>query len=111
MAGLKHPLIIKFSIIVHSYPYICAVSNTGDQLKIVAAFDGTQATMFTRAANGIVTQEQVTINRGGTFTRDVVSGNTYRLVSDKKVFVGQVSWGFLLIKSSFSHLFYFLLPS
>lgn len=62
----------------------------GDQLKVVASADGTVVTLDRRDDAGVETSEQWDLNQGEFFTRDVISGSTYRVTSNNKIFVAQV---------------------
>ena len=84
-------MIIKWKI--HLYPSVdfffsCTL---GDQIKIVGSQAGTTCYLSQRnSVDGQIAEIEFLVNAGGLFTRDIVSGNTYRLLCDQKVMLAQV---------------------
>ena len=63
----------------------------GDQIKIVGSQAGTTCYLSQRnSVDGQITEIEFLVNAGGLFTRDIISGNTYRLLCDQKVMLAQV---------------------
>ena len=63
----------------------------GDQIKVVGSQDGTFCRLSRRlSSNSQVSFETFTVAAGGTFTRDILDGSTYRLVCNNRVQLMQV---------------------
>lgn len=70
---------VKFLIIV------------GDQIKIVGSQSSTSCKLSQRNSDTAqITDITFRVNAGGTFTRDILSGSTYRLICSQRVLLAQV---------------------
>lgn len=83
---------------------------TGDQVKVIGSEDGTACTLFRGDSSGRVTEDRFTVNQGGIFTRDVVSGNSYRIMCNRRVFVAQVGIAQVTFGEQFLHQSVFIFP-
>lgn len=59
---------------------------------MIAKAANTQCVLYRRDPTGTTTQTSFTLGRGDAFTGDIISGSTYRLVSNTGILVMQVSY-------------------
>jgi len=59
---------------------------------VIAKAANTQCVLYRRDPTGTTTQTSFTLGRGDAFTGDIISGSTYRLVSNTGILVMQVSY-------------------